>query len=242
VEANQKNSYLFWDLLYTLTKVHAHAIVIHVILDKCGIHSSNIIGVALANFASRVRLHFLPPYSPDDNAIERVWKDLHANVTRNHNCATMTELMAEVRYYIPAQTQSPNATIGGPCGICIIAHGYLGGIPLGAQSSAILTIVDNEQEKVKVYIDPISTGTKMTTRDEEIIAKASAARGDVGKKFRAFMNGDDGRHKSQSEADLAFCGLIVFWTRCCCRSGRCRSSFRTSRPTRCPAGCNRCRC
>lgn len=100
VEAKQKNSYLFWDLLYTLTKVYAQATTIHVILDNYGIHSSNIIGVALANFASRVRLHFLPPYSPDDNAIERVWKDLHANVTRNHNCATMTELMAEVRYYL----------------------------------------------------------------------------------------------------------------------------------------------
>jgi transposase len=100
VEATQKNSYLFWDLLCTLTKVYAQATVIHVILDNYGIHSSNIIGVALANFASRVRLHFLPPYSPDHNAIERVWKDLHANVTRNHNCGTMTELMADVHHYL----------------------------------------------------------------------------------------------------------------------------------------------
>jgi transposase len=100
VEATQKNSYLFWDLLYTLTKVYAQAKVIHVILDNYSIHSSNIIGVALANFASRVRLHFLPPYSPDDNAIERVWKDLHANVTRNHTCSSMTDLMAEVHYYL----------------------------------------------------------------------------------------------------------------------------------------------
>ena len=100
VESKQKNSYLFWDLLYLLTRVYAQTKVIHVILDNYGIHSSNIIGVALANFASRVRLHFLPPYSPDDNTIERVWKDLHANVTRNHNCATMTQLMADVRYYL----------------------------------------------------------------------------------------------------------------------------------------------
>jgi transposase len=105
VEASQKNSYLFWDLLYTLTKVYAKATVIHVILDNYSIHSSNIIAVALANFASRVRLHFLPPYSPDDNAIERVWKDLHANVTRNHNCATMTELMAEVHYYLHSRNR-----------------------------------------------------------------------------------------------------------------------------------------
>jgi hypothetical protein len=100
VEATQKNSYLFWDLLYTLTKAYAQATVIHVILDNYSIHSSNIIAMALANFASRVRLHFLPPYSPDDNAIERVWKDLHANVTRNHTCGSMTELMSEVHYYL----------------------------------------------------------------------------------------------------------------------------------------------
>jgi hypothetical protein len=100
VEADRKNSWLFWDLLYKLTQVYAEAKVIHVILDNYGIHSSKIIAVALANFASRIRLHFLPPYSPDDNAIERVWQDLHANVTRNHRCANMTKLMCEVRYYL----------------------------------------------------------------------------------------------------------------------------------------------
>jgi transposase len=56
--------------------------------------------VALANFACRVKLHFLPPYCPKYNKIERVWQDLHANVTRNHKCATMPELMREVRYYL----------------------------------------------------------------------------------------------------------------------------------------------
>jgi transposase len=100
VEGDQKNSWLFWDLLYKLTRVYAEAKVIHVILDNYGIHSSKIIAVALANFASRIRLHFLPPYSPDHNAIERVWQDLHANVTRNHRCASMSELMRDVRYYL----------------------------------------------------------------------------------------------------------------------------------------------
>jgi transposase len=100
VESNQKNSWLFWDLLYKLTRVYAAAKVIHVILDNYGIHNSKIIGLALANFARRIRLHFLPPYCPDHNAIERVWQDLHANVTRNHRCASMRALMREVRYYL----------------------------------------------------------------------------------------------------------------------------------------------
>lgn len=100
VEAAKKDSWLFWHLIAKLTDVYAQAKVIHVILDNYGIHSSKIVAIALSNFASRIRLHFLPPYCPDHNAIERVWKDLHANVTRNHNCATMTELMREVRYHL----------------------------------------------------------------------------------------------------------------------------------------------
>jgi transposase len=100
VEADKKDRWLFMDLLKTLTVVYAQAKTIHVILDNYGIHSSNVIAIALANFARRIRLHFLPPYCPDHNRIERVWQDLHAHVTRNHNCGCMAELMSEVRYYL----------------------------------------------------------------------------------------------------------------------------------------------
>jgi transposase len=91
VEATKKDALLFLDLLKKLTVVYPHARVIHVIVDNYKIHKSTIIGIALAHFASRVRLHFLPPYCPDYNRIERVWQDLHANVTRNHQCSSMKE-------------------------------------------------------------------------------------------------------------------------------------------------------
>lgn len=100
VEADKKDRWLFMDLLKKLTEVYANAKVIHVVLDNYGIHSSHVIAIALANFARRVRLHFLPPYCPDHNRIERVWQDLHAHVTRNHTCRDMNELMGEVRYYL----------------------------------------------------------------------------------------------------------------------------------------------
>ena len=100
VEALKKDAWLFLALLKKLTVVYARARVIHVILDNYRIHSSHVIGIALAHFASRVRLHFLPPYCPDYNRIERVWQDLHSHVTRNHQCSSMTELMREVRYYL----------------------------------------------------------------------------------------------------------------------------------------------
>jgi len=48
----------------------------------------------------RFRLHFLPPYSPVHNRIERVWQDVHANVSRNHCCSRMSQLMRKVRAYL----------------------------------------------------------------------------------------------------------------------------------------------
>jgi DDE superfamily endonuclease len=51
-------------------------------------------------FAGRVVLHFLPPYCPQANRIERVWLDVHANVTRNHTCRSMLALMRRVHAYL----------------------------------------------------------------------------------------------------------------------------------------------
>ena len=45
-------------------------------------------------------MHFLPPFSPDENPIESVWRDLHANVTRNHRCAVIAALMRQVHRFL----------------------------------------------------------------------------------------------------------------------------------------------
>lgn len=100
VEGPRKTSVLFLTLLNHLLQVYARASVIHVILDNYRIHDSKIVQAALRWWDGRIRLHFLPPYCPNDNKIERVWQDLHANVTRNHTCRTITALMREVRYYL----------------------------------------------------------------------------------------------------------------------------------------------
>jgi len=100
VEGQRKTSALFLALLQRLLAIYAQAPVIHVILDNYRIHDSKIVQVALTGFARRIQLHFLPPYCPNDNKIERAWQDLHANVTRNHRCPNMTSLLIEVRYYL----------------------------------------------------------------------------------------------------------------------------------------------
>ncbi|MHC5536753.1 transposase [Singulisphaera rosea] len=107
VEGERKNSLLSLELLHKLaTKVYPNAERIHVILDNYGIHDSLQVRLTLKSpAAEKLRLHFLPPYCPDHNRIERIWKDLHDNVTRNHRCATMAELMVEVRRYLAARNR-----------------------------------------------------------------------------------------------------------------------------------------
>jgi transposase len=101
VEADQKNSQLFILQLWQLIgRDYPQAKRIHLILDNYRIHSSLQVQAALTRLDGRVVLHFLPPYCPDHNRIERTWRDLHDNVTRNHQCRTMKELMKEVHWWL----------------------------------------------------------------------------------------------------------------------------------------------
>src|SRR6266487_1011498 len=52
------------------------------------------------------RLHFLPPYCPDDNRIERrAWRELHQNVTVNHRHDTIESLMHAVTRWIDSRNR-----------------------------------------------------------------------------------------------------------------------------------------
>jgi len=106
VEADRKNSDLFIRQLWQMARQdYPAARRIHIILDNYKIHKSQRTQLALAALGDRVQLHFLPPYFPDHNRIERTWRDLHDNVTRNHTCRNMRHLMAEVRFYLVQKNQ-----------------------------------------------------------------------------------------------------------------------------------------
>lgn len=107
VEGDRKYSLLFLRLLYKLVnETYPKARKIHLVLDNFGIHDSQQVQLALkSEKGKKIHLHFLPPYCPDHNRIERIWKDLHDNVTRNHRCAGMEELMVEVRQYLRARNR-----------------------------------------------------------------------------------------------------------------------------------------
>jgi putative transposase len=100
VEGDKKDSWLFVRLLGELYQHYSRARRIHVVLDNYGIHDSGLVAWALLQAGGRIRLHPLPPYCPQHNPIEREWEELHANVTRNHTCPTVDDLMIEVRLYL----------------------------------------------------------------------------------------------------------------------------------------------
>ena len=105
VKGGRKDSRLFAAMLRRLPEAYPHAKVVHVVLDNYRVHTSKISKAAVAELGGRVVLHFLPPYCPDDNRIERVWLDLHANVTRNHRCGDMDEPMRNVIAYLVARNR-----------------------------------------------------------------------------------------------------------------------------------------
>jgi transposase len=96
----RKNALLFCELLRLLAARYPRARQIHLVIDNYVIHSAHVVLRQLADLKDRVVLHFLPPYCPDHNRIERVWQDLHANVTRNHRCKNIAKLLSKARVYL----------------------------------------------------------------------------------------------------------------------------------------------
>ncbi len=106
VAGGSKNSLLFIATLERLLQTNRRATVIHVVLDNFRIHSSKQVQAWMAERGERIKLHFLPPYCPDHNKIERLWRDLHADVTRNHRHATIDDLMDAVWQWVEGRNRT----------------------------------------------------------------------------------------------------------------------------------------
>ena len=100
VEGASKSSALFIKLVDELLLTYRGLTTLHIVLDNFRIHTSHAVNAAKLRWQEKVKFYFLPPYCPDDNRIERFWKDLHDNVTRNHTCHEMDELMKRVTHYL----------------------------------------------------------------------------------------------------------------------------------------------
>lgn len=109
---NPRTDHMVWamsesndsDLLEVLLRMVADRYrgwdTIHLVMDNYSTHHSNQTDAIIDEFDGKLQRHFLPKYCPEANPIERVWWDLHDNVTRNHRCDSLEELLEEVYDYL----------------------------------------------------------------------------------------------------------------------------------------------
>ena len=70
---------------------------IHLIVDQSGYHRSKVLAAYLET--SRVKLHFLPPYSPNLNPIERLWKVMNERVRNNVHFKSAKEFREKIKNF-----------------------------------------------------------------------------------------------------------------------------------------------
>jgi transposase len=75
---NTETTISFFELLKT---TYPNAPKLHIILDQSGYHKSKLVQEAALKMD--IELHYLPPYSPNLNPIERLWKIMNEQVRNN---------------------------------------------------------------------------------------------------------------------------------------------------------------
>lgn len=88
-QANKVDAESLAGFLCHLRKLNPGEYKIHIIWDNAGYHCDK----ALQAFAKAlaIELHYLPPYSPNLNPIERLWKIMHEKISYNKYYGTFSE-------------------------------------------------------------------------------------------------------------------------------------------------------
>jgi putative transposase len=95
-QGTRRNAELFVRHLEDLRCRFRHYKKVHVICDNARFHTikgSRLVRQYMAEHGDRIVLHYLPTYSPNHNPIERIWWHMHEEITRNHRCESIEELI-----------------------------------------------------------------------------------------------------------------------------------------------------
>lgn len=113
-EDDQYTAETFLDFLQ---KVVAHYPTgkIVMVLDNARIHHAKLLQPFLDEMNGRLELVFLPPYSPQFNIVEGLWKWLKSDVVNNVFYHTVTEIRNNVRQFMDRIMQSPSLIIDRLC-------------------------------------------------------------------------------------------------------------------------------
>ena len=80
--------------LEELRAQHSPELRIHLVLDGAAYHRSNIVKNKAKEL--NIQLHYLPPYSPNLNPIERLWKVMNEHVRNNKYFSTAKEFREQI--------------------------------------------------------------------------------------------------------------------------------------------------
>lgn len=83
--------------LYELRKQHPGRYTVHIIWDNAGYHCSK--AVQAFSETLGIKIHYLPPYSPNLNPIERLWKIMHEQVTYNKYYEKFSDFTEAIQHF-----------------------------------------------------------------------------------------------------------------------------------------------
>ena len=78
-------------LLESIEAMYPGLALMHVFPGNARYHHARLVRAWLERPGCRIKLHFVPPYCPHLNPIERLWGVMHRHVTHNKCCATCTD-------------------------------------------------------------------------------------------------------------------------------------------------------
>jgi transposase len=90
----------FVEFLQKLQLAYPDSPKIHLIVDRGSCHTSKVVKEFLAGENVRIKLHYLPPYSPNLNPIERLWKIMHERVSNNKHYPKAQEFIDAVNMFL----------------------------------------------------------------------------------------------------------------------------------------------
>lgn len=96
-QAETINENSIQSFLFRLRKKHPGRYKVHVVWDNAGYHCSKLV----QDFAEElgIEIHYLPPYSPNLNPIERLWKIMHEQVTYNKYYKSFSDFTEAIKYF-----------------------------------------------------------------------------------------------------------------------------------------------
>ena len=95
--------------LDSIKSVYPNAPTIHIILDQAGYHRSEAVKAHAEKI--NIKLHYLPPYSPNLNPIERLWKVMNEHVRNNKFFSSAKEFRETIKKFLQVTLPEISASL-----------------------------------------------------------------------------------------------------------------------------------